>query len=87
MLSTGVPAWPNLRPGYNLLPVFMVLVGLLVARFFFQLRLTGPVIGAVVLGGTLTAWLADAIGVLPATGLGLLVLAVSCAVIRRHQPR
>ncbi|MEX2421999.1 MAG: hypothetical protein WD670_09310 [Actinomycetota bacterium] len=86
-LATGVPAWPTIGQGFDLSPLLMVLGAIVVARFLFGMELTGGAVGALVLGGTFTSWLADATGLLPAAGIGLLLLGLGSAWVRRSQPR
>lgn len=86
-LATGVPAWPNIDGGFDLSPLLMILLAIVVARFLFGLELTGVAVGALVLGGTFTSWLADVTGLLPAAGIGLLALGLGSAWVRRSQPR
>lgn len=86
-LATGVPAWPTIGQGFDPSPLLMVVVAIVVARFLFRMELTGGVIGGLVLGGTLMAWLADVTGLLPAAGIGLLALGLGSAWVRRSQPR
>jgi len=87
VLGTGVPAWPAVGQGFDLSPLFMVLGAVVVARFLFGMELTGGAVGALVLGGTFTSWLADVTGLLPAAGIGLLALGLASAWVRRSQPR
>jgi hypothetical protein len=87
VLGTGVPAWPTVGQGFDLSPLLMVLGAIVVARFLFGMQLTGGAVGALVLGGTFTAWLADVTGLLPAAGIGLLALALGSAWVRRSLPR
>jgi hypothetical protein len=86
-LGTGVPAWPNIGGGFDLSPLLMVVVAILAGRFVFAMRLTGPAMGALVLGGTLASWLAEITGLLPAAAIGLLALAAGSAWVRRSEPR
>ena len=87
VLATGVPAWPNVGGGFDLSPLLMIGVAVLAARFLFRVTLTGWVVGSLVLGGTLTSWLADITGLLPAVAIGLLLLSVISVPVRRSQAR
>ena len=86
-IATGVPAWPNVGGGFDLSPLLMIGVAILAARFLFRMTLTGWVVGSLVLGGTLASWLADVMGLLPAVGVGLLLLSVVSVPVRRSQAR
>ena len=86
VLATGVPAWPEIGPGFDLSPLFLVLAAFVVAPLLFRVRLTWRSLAALAVGGTLTAWLADAVGLLPALAAGMLALAVGAAIARRRYP-
>ena len=86
-IATGVPAWPNVAGGFDLSPLLMIIAAILAGRFVFGIGLTGPAIGALVLGGTLCGpWLADATGLLPAAAIGFIALAAGAAWVRRSRP-
>ena len=84
-LGTGVPAWPQIHPGYDWSPLLVVLASLLVASLVFGIRLTARTLVTLVVGGTLVAWLSDAIGLLPSIAVGLLGLALGSAWLRRSR--
>lgn len=84
VIATGVPTWPEIGPGFDFSPLLLVLVALVVAPLFFRVRLTWWSIGALAVGGTLTAWLGDSVGLLPAIAAGMLALAAGASVARRH---
>lgn len=87
LVGFGVPSWP--RPGsasYDWWPLVLPVVALLAAAWPFGLRLTRRSVLALVVGGTLTAWLADAVGLLPAIALGVVALAVGSVAASRPKP-
>jgi len=86
-VATGVPAWPEIRPGFDLSPLLMIAAAFIVAPLLFRVRLTWAWVTVLVAGGTLTAWFAGAIGLLPAVAAGLLALATGSAIARRRHPR
>jgi hypothetical protein len=89
VLATGVPAWPEIGPGFDLSPLLLVAVAVVVAPLVFRIRLTWWSLAGLAAGGTLTAWLAGSVGLLPAMAVGLLALAIWAAWSRRrraHRP-
>jgi len=88
MVSTGVPAWPDVtRSSFDWLPLLLVLAALVVAPLVFGIRLTTRSLIALFVGGTLVGWLGDSIGVVPAISIGLIALAIASAWLRRTQTR
>lgn len=87
MLAFGVPNWPSVGSTYDWWPLVLPVVAILVAAWPFGIRLTRRSIVALALGGVATAWLIDAVRLLPAIALGLVALAV-CSVVaaRRTNP-
>ena len=86
-VATGVPAWPAIERGFDLSPLIIVLAGIVLARFMFGLRLTPLVLGLLILGGTVTSWLAELTGLVPAGAIGFLALLLGSAWMHRSQPR
>ena len=86
LLATGVPAWPEIEPGFDLSPLLLVLTAFVVAPLIFRIRLTWRSLGALAAGGTLTAWLAGSVGLLPALAAGILALTTGAALTRRQHP-
>ena len=87
VLATGVPAWPQIQSGYDLSPLFLVAAAFVVAPLVFRIPLTWRSLAALAIGGTLIAWLADSIGLLPALAAGLIALAGGSAFARRRSAR
>ena len=85
-LATGVPAWPEIRPGFDLSPLLFIAAAFAVAPLVFRIRLTWRSLAALATGGTLTAWLAGSVGLLPALAVGMLALAIGAAWSRRRRP-
>lgn len=83
--AMGVPVWPKIGPGFDFSPLVLVLAALMVAPLFFRVRLTRWSIAALAVGGTLTGWLADSVGLLPAIASGTLALAAGASVTRRRR--
>ena len=86
VLATGVPAWPEIEPGFDLSPLLLVLAAFAIAPLLFRIRLTWLSLAALAVGGTLTAWFADVVGLLPALAAGVLALATGAALTRRRHP-
>ena len=87
VLAAGVPAWPEAGGGFDLSPLLMIAGAILAGRFLFRMSLTWWVFGSLVLGGTLTLWIAEVTGLLPAVAIGLLLLSVISVPVRRSQAR
>jgi CHASE2 domain-containing sensor protein len=86
VVATGVPAWPEIDGGFDLSPLLMILAAFVVAPLLFRVRLTPIAAILLVAGGTLAAWLADWIGLLPALAAGTLALAAGASIARRRRP-
>jgi len=86
-LATGVPAWPEIRPGYDLSPLLLIAVAIVLAPLVFRLRLTPWSVAALSVGATLTAWFAGTIGWLPALAIGFLVLRTGSTLMHRRTGR
>ena len=87
LIALGVPAWPAVQPGFDLSPLPVMAAALIVGPLVFGIRLTWRSLAALAVGGTLIAWLADDIGMLPALAVGTLVLATVSAWSRRRLRR
>jgi hypothetical protein len=87
VLATGVPSWPHIEPGFDLSPLFLIAAAFVVAPLVFRIRLTWWSLAALAVGGTLAAWLADPLGLLPALAAGLLALSAGAAWSRRRRTR
>jgi hypothetical protein len=86
-LATGVPAWPEIHPGYDLSPLLLIAVAVVLAPLLYRIRLTWWSLAALGVGGTLTAWLAGSIGLVPALAVGLLALTTGSAASHRRADR
>lgn len=87
-LATGVPMWPDVaHSSFDGLPLLLVLSAFVVAPAMFGIRLTRVSVPSLIVGGTLTGWLGDSIGALPAISIGLVGLAVASEWLRRRPTR
>jgi hypothetical protein len=85
MLAVGGPV-PEITPNWDFwLPAYMVLSLLLIA-VFVRVRITPWTGIACLVSGTLWAWLDNAIGVLPAGAVAVLVALLAGAVLPRISP-
>ena len=50
VLATGVPAWPEIEPGFDLSPLLLVLTAFVVAPLIFRIRQTWRSLGALAAG-------------------------------------
>jgi hypothetical protein len=76
-LGFGVPNWPRAGPpSYDWWSLVLPAVAILAAAWPFGLRLTRRSVVTLAVGGTVTGWMIDAIGVLPAIALGVMALSM-----------
>jgi hypothetical protein len=84
MLATGTLPLRPLPGRIDFTPLVTVVVALLVVRFVLGVRLTWPVVGAVVVVGTTLGWSIGAWGVVVPSAVAFIAGAVLTAPLRRR---
>jgi hypothetical protein len=82
-LAVGVPNWPDPSGRFDWKPLLLVLVVLVLARFFVGLAMTWATAGAAFVIGTMWGWLIEAWGILPPSAFVLVLVITASAVVDR----
>jgi hypothetical protein len=86
-LAVGEPSWKiNTDGGWDFVPILIALVGLLILKVVFRIRLRWYVVTAIVLLAPLFRALGDVVGMPAAVGMALVVATVGITAARRSKP-